>query len=71
MTHLPYPAGNDGAAHNANPELRQRGSVRGACAQGPSLQKPTTDRLWNEFAVRSLPKRKKTDHRQTVERAWS
>ena len=27
MTHLPYPAGDDGAAHNANPELRERGSV--------------------------------------------
>ena len=39
MTHSPYLAGDDGAAHNANPELRERGFVRGACAQGPSLQK--------------------------------
>lgn len=41
------------------------------CAPGPSLQEPTTDRLWKEFAVRSVPTPQKTDHRQTVEGARS
>jgi len=70
MTDSPYLAGDDGAPRKI-PDLRKLDCRKAPAHRGPRSKKPTTDSLWKEFVARSVPKPPKTDHRQTVEGAWS
>ena len=71
MTHSPYLAGDDDAPRKT-PEFQELGFVTRRRRTGSlAPKKPTTGRLWKEFALRSVPEPQKTDHRQAVEGTWS